>query len=324
MGKAAAQESDSLNIHKIEVTQDIPAPLDAKYMLGFDTFPSYDQIMEFIQNRDDIKIQEQAFENYDELYSRIAAQKNPLICAFYNPVNGIVTINFIRATGGLSAPIGRDSRLGSIDNQIDVRSAFNQLVRSFNDGIPGMVQHELWHQRNDACVSLYGLTFDEIVDTQVHDEFSAVVAELMFRRKVYMKTGSIKDSFRGVEANSLRSVRGGQGVFRKYEKFLKKNSKILTDTITAAEADLMIQLSIDCFEDYQDQYAINIPNVIAYKTNRLYRAYCGADSVSTKPFDGYQGAIRKMYTYGDVCLLDVCSENGRAMIESALRRFFGT
>jgi hypothetical protein len=309
---AAAQDSAE-NIFSANLSH-LP---DSCYILDFDKFPDNRKIMEFIENRDDVRIQNHSFGHYDELHARITAPEKPLNCAYYNPVKDKVIINFISVAGN-----GIAHGPGGIDGQISAHAAFRDLARGFNDGIPGILAHELWHKRNNAGISLYGRTFDEITEIQIHDELSAVIAELLFRRKIWLKTGSLKEAFRGTEGYSLRGDGGWHGVFHKYEKFLKKNRP--ADSISPPEADIMIKLAAAALADYLDQYAVNIPKIVAYKATRMYRAYSGIDGMDQAArFEGYADAVRKIYTFGGFCFLDACGGAGLAAMRDAVRKTMG-
>lgn len=254
---------------------------DSLYTLNFDDWPSEKQIKEYVDKRDYIKIVEDNSEPNAANFSRLVA--------FFSPVTGNITINddFI-LTGGIDL---------------------------------GALQHELRHKYNSENISLFGMTFDQIVDIHIHDEFSATIAELMFRRKIYMNTKSISKAFQGVEDFSLRSDENDIGEFSEYKKFLRKNKETLTDIIMPAEADLMIDMAIRGLVKHGGQYAINIPNLVGYKLRRIWAVYKGIDTDPKQTLDNFTNSIRKIYTFDGVCILDICSEAGRAKIESTRTAF---
>jgi hypothetical protein len=322
LGAPAAPATTTDNTPSAVTINNMPTR-DSAYLLRFNDFPTIEQMRAFIASRDNIKIQERTFNNYDELHDAITSGQTPFFCAFFSPIHRDITINFLRATnGGLDAPIGRNASRGTLDDQINEMVRFNNFLNDFNDGMPGLVQHELWHQRNDSVAQLYGLRFDQIIGVHVHDELSCTVSEMLFRRKIYMNTKSIATAFRGVGAGSLRSNGNRRGPFHKYENFLRQNKESLTRDITPAEADLMLEVATDCFTDIREQIAVNVGNVLRYRTAKLYQTYIAGGNAG-RASAGYDSAVRKIYSFENVHLLDICSDAARARLDAFAHNFAG-
>lgn len=312
LSKSNAQPSDSIPINKTQYTSDIKT--DSLYRLNFDKFPTNQEIINFTATMDDIVINTHRFETFQKLLNHVNGYTDLNHCAYYNPTQDKIFINFIEMQdGNLMKKTGASPGTTSLYEMVSQQEQANKLINDFNNAVPGMLQHELWHQRNFRNVSLYGLDFNQIIEIQLHDEFSAVIAELLFRRNIFLKTKSANDAFAGTGPGSILS-----GHFKKYEKFLKNSQDSI---ISTTEADLLIETSVKFFMNSAHRYAKDIPNLTAFKMVDVHRGYCGADTIRHPEFHSFENEVRKMYTFDDWCILDYCSDKSKAYLQSNIKKF---
>jgi hypothetical protein len=304
-GKVAAQDESANNsndsiaavssIPKISAFPNFMAIADS---LRFDSFPSPEVLIERIAGFSNIIV------NYKEV--RGMQHLNEMLAkfypAYYNPVKDGITINLLNVAQNLETYDNPGGRGSDIEGTGVSRIILRKEVNSLNNGILGILLHEIWHMINKHRTSTLGFSIPQIGQRGVHDELSAPMNEMLGRRSIFLKTGDIKQAFIGAEDGGFRSV-NRRSPFNKYISYLKKHKADLSEIPSKEEIDIIIDSAIELFDATKSQYIEDIPKISRYKTTMLYREYIGTDTLgqsSCAESGGFDIEIAKFYEFWEL------------------------
>jgi hypothetical protein len=124
----------------------------------------------------------------------------------------------------------------------------------YNKRLPFVFAHEYKHLADRRNYSKYGFSRDELIKSNIHEELTARMSELLLGRKIFMLTGSIADAFIDQNADADANYRTGTMVntYNPYANYLKKQNGKLDAIPTAAEIDVIVQAVLDMMRHEPD------------------------------------------------------------------------
>jgi hypothetical protein len=194
-------------------------------------------------------------------------------------------------------------------------------VDRINSMIPVFLMHELVHRINAHLFLKYGFTISEFAKSNIVDEVSARIGELLFRRKIFIDSQDLATAFRFVLNEDKdaalfwqTSLSGCKG----YADFLTANE--IGDVISPAEMDAILESAIKMF-DMPKVYKRQIPaiteaNIFRYKNPYGYLKHMSDYDCSPAP---YEDAVRMMLSYGRADFTDAA--NGGAARSARLDKY---
>jgi hypothetical protein len=200
----------------------------------------------------------------------------------------------------------------------------SKAIENHNIRIPALYVHEQRHYLNGLAVSKLGLSAVQIVQLNIHDEISARVADLLFRREVFLESRSVSDAFAGLARNDLPSEfpydSKSLEIPLGYKTWLGKNTGI-TAEISQEEADVILEAAIKMLSaNFQDWYAGDIIAISADDLNGNTREYSRfnlspADFAPPQKAIGFGAGVHSYYSFatgrGTVNLLGLCGAQAR-------------
>ena len=244
-----------------------------------------------------VKIDSIDIKNIDDFEKIFGARTRLKLPAQYNPIKNEITIRVISLT-----------RFSVNDTGISIirhEEAFQikKFAERYNKTALACLAHELRHYINANSISLYGLSGTDIALLQVYDEISARIEELLLRRNIFMTTKSIQ--------NISTDHQGyySEDKFKPYYKYLRKNHESISDTMTMAEADMVINCAIKNFmtRDTYAAYQKSIPQVIYYKLQMVTQKYIKTENKSDLQLNNMADALNQMFTFHNCNILEIAS-----------------
>jgi hypothetical protein len=317
---AKAQDNTASNIpsHTESVANETDSLLNVQF--NFSSWPSNAQFVDFLKKYPNVVIDTVPVQSLGELESVIASETNPFYIAHYNPITDDIHLSYLDAKNAtVGNYYGRDDR----ENIISSISILKGKARSVQANMVCCFIHDRKHMLNRHLISLMGLSVPQIVQIQIHDEITAQIEEMLFRRQIFMNTKSITQAQTGVEAGGIRAI-NGLSCYHDYLKYLKKHKDDLPPNPGSDEMDLIIKVAIRNFKCDILQYEKNIAQLAWWKVIKVHREYIGLDTVPVTKTDslGYDGKVRAIYQFGSVSVFDICSEYGKWQILKCVKDFY--
>ncbi|MDR1360734.1 MAG: hypothetical protein LBJ18_00260 [Rickettsiales bacterium] len=285
----------------------------------FDKMPSVAEFVARVAHIPNVQIDTVYVNSLDEFYEKLDDPNNPFIPAYFNPARDKITINLLQIKG---SAIGNYHGKGSREDAIGARAKLNEAVGEYNNGAIGLFIHELKHFGNKRNISLCGKTVRQICQFPIHDELSAPMAEMLFRRDIFIKTGDIKQAMRGVSESGFRTIKR-MSCFHEYFQYLKKHKEELAEIPSGEEIDVIIKLAIENFMSDINQYSVNIPKITQFKIVSVYRQYLNLDTPpDNEPMRCFDKDLYEVYyNFGNFCILDIAPPEAIAKIFGTVQKF---
>ena len=302
MGTTQAQnDNDSIpNVKEIimpPATPDKPQVPAIDWYSPIGTWLQKDSLINFVsENLPFVKIENFAINSIDDFENMFGEDAPPMMPAQYNLVKNEVTIRLINSDNFSAGSTGP-----SIIHNEEIFQ-IKKFIQQYNKMSLACLAHELRHCINANTISLYGLTGNDIALLQVYDEISARIEELLLRRKIFIATKSINETSSDYQGNYSEK-------FKPYYKYLRKNGDFMTNTLTQAEADIIINCAIKRFtaRDAYVTYQKNIPGVIQYKLQIIGQKYIKTENKSDLQMNNMSNALNQMFTFHNCNILEIAS-----------------
>lgn len=314
-----AQESVSDSIPATDTVLVVP-PDEQEFDFNFESWPSNEEFVARLANHPNVIIDTFFVKSLQEMNDIIYSTSKPFYIAYYNPIKDNIHLSYLDNRGAsLTNYHGVDNR----ENVINSIIMLKDKAKSIKANMVGVFVHEWKHLKNRKLIALRGLTVSQIAQVQVHDEITAQIEELLFRRNIYTKTKSISQAETGVESWGIRTI-NGKSCYGDYMKYLKNNSDTLQTVPLPDEMDLIIKVAILNFLSDQLQYEENIIRISQWKIVQAHREYIQPDTIVATPTDScsFDDKIKAMYQFGDLNALELCSEIGRWQILKCVKDFY--
>ncbi|MDR1360873.1 MAG: hypothetical protein LBJ18_01005 [Rickettsiales bacterium] len=216
----------------------------------------------------------------------------------------------------------------------DARPGLSGAIDKLNQRIPGIKIHESKHFA-DYQISLQGLTSAQISDFVFYDEIAARASELLWRRKIYLETGSLQQAFAGeiIGSEKKRISESEHSValiyssrfYGAYADWLDNNE--IGAEISRAELQLILDESARDLSDGESQiniYSQTLPNNTKQKLTdtaaEMQAALRGRNAAA--PI-GWNRVMEQVFQFDNINALDIMGaeyfENLRSYFEPTRR-----
>jgi hypothetical protein len=177
-----------------------------------------------------------------------------------------------------------------------------------NESVPVQYIHEDGHRLVANHVNVHGLSVDELAKEMMHEEIAMRIRELLFRRGIFLRSGSAEQAFKG-EPRRHTSQYIDTSCFR-YERWISNNSKNMKAAPSEREWEVILDAALDDFQESFPMYAQSIPNVVKYKIRKLngvYNCYFNVDkrAGNKENLNGYDSAVFEIYRTAGMPEFDV-------------------
>ncbi|MDR1206963.1 MAG: hypothetical protein LBK26_00920, partial [Rickettsiales bacterium] len=225
-----------------------------------------------------------------------------------------------------------DLRSDKISIRYFPRTMPNDNTNVYNARLPFVLIHELKHYLDLHFHLKQNFDARQLILANLNEEFVARVSELLLARRIAIQSDNYMSAFRrladrGGDHDMILGKLSPPDLFYKYRNWLDKNRAALCDTLSTAEADIIVSTAISMFHpDAIRQYQKNLPSIITASSvqNRHQEKLFTKGMVSFKTVADYQKYISDIWIFGGQNILDLCSPLVRAKVTAFENEFWTT
>ncbi|MDR1360856.1 MAG: hypothetical protein LBJ18_00910 [Rickettsiales bacterium] len=182
--------------------------------------------------------------------------------------------------------------------------------------------HELKHWLDRHSFLRLGFLVEQITELDITEEIVGPIAELLYIRGVFRKTGDIAAAFSGIIYDKSKVFQYDKG-FGEYKEYLRGNP-MLDAAPSAKEITVIIKCATNMMLSCESQYSADIPKVIEYDCANMVNPLNYYKRTGNKkynaPLVGFASAVKTSYTFGKD-FLNESGAPGKAAVDKCVQRF---